>query len=160
MLDHAVILLVDDSEDDITLIRRAFEKAGVANPLHVVRNGDEAVQYLSGTGQYADRAEYPLPDLILLDLKMPGMSGFEVLAWIRQQPGIRALSVVVLTSSDRIKDVNQAYTLGANSFLIKPLDFQNYTELSKAVNDYWIRHVKTAEIFRPAPKPNGPSGRR
>jgi CheY-like chemotaxis protein len=154
MSDHAVILLVDDLEDDRLLVRRAFEKAAVSNPLHCVSSGEEAIQYLGGTGPYANRAEHPLPDLILLDLKMPGMDGFEVLVWLRQQPGFRSIPVVVLTSSDLIKDVNRAYALGANSFLVKPLDFQNYTELGKVINEYWLRKVKTPETFRPPPRPD------
>ena len=155
MTDQAVVLLIDDLEDDLLLIRRAFEKAGLSNPLHCVRSGQEAIEYLTGAGRYADRAEYPLPDLILLDLKMPAMDGFEVLTWIRKQPGIRTIAVVVLTSSELIKDVNRAYALGANSFLTKPLDFENYTELSKVINEYWVARVKTPDSFRPPPKPNG-----
>src|SRR4051812_22677364 len=93
-IDTAVILLVEDREDDIVIIRKSFGKAGLLNPLQVVRNGEEAVAYLMGDKPYANRGEYPLPDLILLDLKMPRMDGFEVLTWIRTQPGIRGLPVV------------------------------------------------------------------
>jgi CheY-like chemotaxis protein len=93
--DQSVILLVEDLADDVLLIRRAFEKAKVINPIHVVPNGEEAISYLNGSGKYANRAEYPLPDLVLLDLKMPGIDGFEVLRWIRQQPGLSSLRVVV-----------------------------------------------------------------
>jgi CheY-like chemotaxis protein len=153
--DHAVILLVDDSEDDIFLVRKSFEKANLPNPLFVVRSGAEAIGYLSGQGRYSNRHENPLPDLILLDLKMPDVDGFEVLTWIRNQPGIRGIAVVVLTSSDQIRDVNQAYALGANSFLVKPMDFQNYIELSKLLREYWMKSVKTPETYRPPPKPNG-----
>jgi CheY-like chemotaxis protein len=153
--EHAVILLVEDREDDVLLIRRAFKKAGLDTPLHVVADGNEAIAYLSGERQYANRAEHPLPDLILLDLKMPGLDGFEILAWIRQQPGIRGIAVVVLTSSDQIRDVNRAYALGANSFLVKPIDFENYTELSRLIHEYWMKTVKVPETFRLPPKPNG-----
>src|SRR5258705_12172576 len=116
--EHAVILLAEDREDDILLVQRAFAKGEIANPLFVVRDGDEAICYLSGIGKYGNRAEYPLPDLLLLDLKMPRTDGFEVLRWVRQQPGLSALRIVVLTSSENIRDVNQAYRLGANSFLV------------------------------------------
>jgi CheY-like chemotaxis protein len=158
--DHAVILLVEDREDDVELVRRAFDKADVPNPIHVIRSGEEVVQYLSGIGPYANRAEHPLPYLILLDLRMPGMDGFEVLSWIRAQEGIRSIPVVVLTSSDLIWDVNRAYELGASSFLVKPMDFQDYTKLGKLISNYWLKTVQTPESFRPAkPKRNGHSGK-
>src|ERR1043166_4419196 len=112
-----VILLVEDREEDVILLRRAFTKANFLNPIQVVSDGDEAIAYLQGAGKYADRSEYPLPKLVLLDLKMPRKDGFEVLQWIRQQPGLSAIRVVVLTASDTVRDVNRAYQLGANSFL-------------------------------------------
>src|SRR5690349_19737256 len=121
-----VFLLVEDNADDVVLVKRAFAKAKVLNPLHITRRGEEAIDYLSGTGKYANRAEFPLPGLVLLDLNMPGLSGFDVLRWIRQQPGLRTLRVVVLTSSDETRDVNLAYQLGANSFLVKPVDFERF----------------------------------
>ena len=153
--DLGVILLVDDREDDAYLVRRAFVGGGVANPVHWVQSGTQAVEYLTGTGHYYDRVEYPLPDLILLDLKMPGMDGFDVLQWIRQQSGFGTIPVVVLTSSNLIKDVNRAYALGANSFLVKPLDFENYAELGKAVNEYWLLRAKPPQTSRPPRKPDG-----
>src|SRR6185312_5104029 len=119
MAEHAVILLVEDEEDYVLLIRRAFAQAKIPNPLQVVWNGEEAIWYLNGVGKYSNRAEYPLPDLILLDVKMPRVNGFEVLKWIRQQPGLAALRVLMLTSSDQIRDINEAYRLGANSFMVK-----------------------------------------
>src|SRR5205814_846191 len=97
--ETGVILIVEDRDDDILLMRKAFHKASMNNPIHVVRDGEEALAYLSGKNKYANRAEYPLPVLVLLDLKLPGMDGFEVLSWIRRQEGIRGLPVVVLTSS-------------------------------------------------------------
>src|SRR4030081_1713917 len=128
MSDHAVILLVEDRPDDVVLIRRAFLKGNIINPLFVVYDGEEAIAYLSGEGKYANREEYPLPDLLLLDLKMPQKDGFEVLQWIRDQPGLKSLRVVVLTSSEDLHEVNHAYELGANSFLVKPLEFENFVE--------------------------------
>src|SRR5260370_9232565 len=99
MPDQSVILLAEDRYDDIFLIRRAFEKGGLLNPLQVVRNGEEVVAYLKGEGKFANRAEYPLPQLLLLDLKMPLMDGFDVLPWLRPHPSLRALRIDVLTSS-------------------------------------------------------------
>jgi CheY-like chemotaxis protein len=106
------------------------------------------MDYLSGEGRYANRAEYPLPALVLLDLKMPGMDGFEVLRWIRQQPGIRGLRVVVLSGSDAMQDVNLAYQLGANSFLIKPVDFDRFVEISQALGGFWLWMSTAPESWR------------
>ena len=158
MSDHAVILIVEDREDDILLVRKAFEKAQLPNPIHFVRDGEEAVLYLRGDGKYSSRAEHPLPDLILLDLKLPRMDGFELLKWIRREPGIRGLPVVVLTSSDQIRDVNKAYQLGANSFFVKELDFKNYVEFSKLLQSYWMKSAKRPEVFRPPTKISGIRG--
>src|SRR5438034_11513986 len=119
-IDFEVILLAEDNENHVLLIRRAFEQAGLVNPLYVVSNGEEAISYLKGEGKYANRDEYPLPCLMLLDLKMPKKDGFEVLEWLRGQPGFSSLRVVVLTTSEELRDVNRAYRLGANSFLTKP----------------------------------------
>jgi CheY-like chemotaxis protein len=150
MSDQALILLVEDSETDVLLTRRAFSKANLLNPLQVVSDGEEAIAYLKGEGKYANRAEYPLPELMLLDLKLPNRNGFEVLRWIRQQPEFRALRVVVLTSSDQIRDVNQAYQLGANSFLVKPVDFEHFVQVSQAVKGYWLWMSRAPEVSRPA----------
>src|SRR6266581_8887827 len=138
MPDTAVILLAEDSDDEVMLIRRAFRDAKLLNPLHVVRDGEEAIAYLKGEGRYANRAEYPLPALLLLDLKMPRKNGFEVLEWIRQQPSLSAMRVVVLTVSTEIRDVNQAYQIGANSFLVKPVDFEQFVSVIRALGGYWL----------------------
>ena len=148
MPEQALILLAEDREDDVILVRRAFQKAKVLNPMHVVRNGAETIAYLKGEGKYSNRAEYPLPELLLLDLKMPGTDGFDVLKWMRQQPGLQAMRVVVLTSSDQIRDVNAAYQLGANSFLVKPIDFERFVEMSQAINGYWLWMSKAPETSR------------
>ena len=148
MADSLVILLVEDSEDDILIIRKAFKRAGILNPVYAVRDGEAAIAYLSGSGKYAIRDEYPLPALVLLDLKLPKVDGFEVLRWIRQTPGVSALRVVVLTSSDRIRDVNLAYQLGANSFMIKEMDFQNTIELARLLRDFWLLKAKAPDAAR------------
>jgi CheY-like chemotaxis protein len=124
-----LILLVDDNRDDLMLIGRAFERAGLRDHIRSLPTGMEAIAYLRGDYPYTDRAIYPVPELVLLDIKMPGTDGFEVLRWIRQQPEFSGLCVVMLTSSDDIRDVNRAYQLGANSFLVKPLEFGNAAEL-------------------------------
>lgn len=146
---EGVILLAEDREEEVMLLRRAFAKANFLNPLHVVSNGEEAISYLQGEGKYANRDEYPLPSLLLLDLKMPRKNGFEVLEWVRQQPGLTALRMVVLTSSDEIRDVNRAYQLGANSFLVKPVDFSSFVQTTQALKGYWLWMSKEPEIARP-----------
>ncbi|HET7790157.1 MAG TPA: response regulator [Gemmatimonadales bacterium] len=132
------ILLVEDDENDVLLIQRAFRNAKLANPLHVVRDGDSAVAYLSGAGEYADRTAHPLPELMLLDLKLPRKSGLEVLAWLRQESGIKRVPVVVLTSSRERRDVDKAYELGANSYLVKPVEFESLLEMVKTLGVYWM----------------------
>src|SRR5947207_15017530 len=105
------------------MVRRSFTKASLQGTLDVVDDGDKAVAYLAGHGGFADRARHPLPVLLLLDLKLPRRSGLEVLAWVRQQPTLKRLPVVVLTSSEESADINRAYDLGANSYLVKPVAF-------------------------------------
>lgn len=149
MPDQAVILIAEDHDDDIVLIRRSLNRAHVFNPLQIVGNGEEVIAYLSGEGKFANRDEFPLPSLLLLDLKMPRMDGFQVLQWIRRQNSLKALRVIVLTSSADIRDVNLAYQLGANSFLVKPMDFENFVEIGKFLNDYWLRTDQEPAISRP-----------
>jgi CheY-like chemotaxis protein len=157
MPDRAVILLAEDEEDYVLLIRNAFEKAHIPNPLHVVWNGQEVISYLLGEGKYSNREEYPLPDLLLLDLKMPRVNGFEVLQWIRQQPSLTPLRILVLTSSEQVRDVNEAYRLGANSFLVKPNDFEDLAYLSRLIREFWLGASKAPDVSRPPRRPNGES---
>lgn len=151
-IDCEVILLAEDNENHVLLIRRAFEQAGLVNPLYVVSNGEECVAYLSGQGKYAKRDEYPLPCLLLLDLKMPKKDGFEVLEWLQSQPTLSMLRTVVLTTSEELRDVNRAYKLGANSFLTKPIDFRDFVQLTAAVKGYWIWLSRAPQIGRANPK--------
>jgi len=144
-----VILLAEDNETDVLLTRRAFKKVGLLNPLHVVSDGELAIEYLSGTGKYSNRAEYPLPVLLLLDLKMPRKNGLEVLEWVRQQPTLRALRIVVLTTSQLFKDVNRAYELGANSYIVKPVEMEQFLRVSETLRGYWLWMNETPEISRP-----------
>jgi len=133
-----VVLLADDDPNDVFLLQRAFQKTNIANPLRVVRDGEEAMAYLGGQDQYADRQLHPLPVLLLLDLKMPRKSGFEVLRWLRQQSGLKRLPVVVLTSSNQNPDINKAFDLGANSYIVKPGGFDSLVEMVKNLNLYWL----------------------
>ena len=137
-LRNSAILLVEDDGADLLLLRRAFRNARIANPLIEVRDGQAAIQYLSGDGEFTDRTHYPLPFLILLDLRMPKLSGFEVLAWIRDQPELAELITVVLTSSDHVPDVTKAHELGANSYLVKPGTFDELVEMVKRIRGRWL----------------------
>jgi len=148
MSDQALFLLIEDTENDVLLIQRAFIKAKILNPLLIVKTAEEAVAYLQGEGRYSNRAEFPLPELILLDLKLPGMDGFDFLRWIRRQEGFATMRIVVLTSSDLMRDVNLAYQLGANSFLVKPVDFERFVEISQALNGYWMWMSKAPDANR------------
>lgn len=136
--DRQAILIVEDDPNDVILIQRAFGKARILNPLQTVPNGDDAVAYLSGEGPFADRQRYPFPVLVLLDLKLPRRSGLEVLEWVREREGLKRLPVVVLTSSKEVADVNRAYDLGANSYLVKPVSFSSLLELVKSLEVYWL----------------------
>jgi len=132
------VLLVEDDENDMLFVLRAFHKSAILNPLQVVRDGDAAVAYLEGTGEYADRKRFPLPVFVLLDLKLPRRTGLEVLRWLKEQPGLRRIPVVVLTSSNKDADVDRAYELGANSYITKPVSFETLLELVKSLQLYWL----------------------
>lgn len=138
MIDESTILLADDNPDDALLMKLAFRKAGIINPIQVVKDGTEAIEYVKGEGPYVDRKRHPFPALLLLDLKMPRLSGFEVLSWIRQQPGLKRLVVIVLTHSNETPDIDRAHDLGANSYLVKPSNFNNFVEMVKSLKSYWL----------------------
>lgn len=143
------ILLAEDDSNDVLLVQRAMRRAQIAHPLRHVEDGQQAMDYLAGQGAFADRACHPLPAVVLLDLKLPRFSGHEVLAWLRQQPGLRRLPVVVLTSSRLPLDLERAYDLGVNSYLVKPPDPERLTELMRQVNSYWLNLNAGPEIVRP-----------
>ena len=132
------ILLVEDEPNDVFLIERAFRKCDCQHALHSVGDGEQAICYLEGTREFADSKKYPLPSLVLLDLKLPRRSGLEVLGWLRSRPdSLKRLPVIVLTSSKQASDINRAYELGANSYLVKPVAFDGLLDLVKAFNAYW-----------------------
>lgn len=140
MITEHSILLVEDNPKDVFLVQRALRKAEVTTPIQVVSDGDAAVNYLSGVGPYGDRALYPLPVVVLLDLKLPRRSGAEVLMWIRQQAQLKRLPVVVLTSSREHVDINRVYDLGANAYIVKPPNFDQLVEILKTLNLHWIAY--------------------
>ncbi|MGH7944146.1 MAG: response regulator [Opitutaceae bacterium] len=123
------VLYAEDEANDAFLMQRAFLKAGVSNPLQIVVDGAAAIQYLSGTGEFSDRKQHPSPCLLLLDLNLPRQSGLEVLQWARDQPALRTLPIVMLTSSSQDRDIGSAYALGANGYLVKPPGSEKLIEL-------------------------------
>jgi CheY-like chemotaxis protein len=146
-----IVLIAEDDSGHLLLLRRAFKQFGYAGPTQYVSDGQETVAYLAGEGKFQRRSEFPLPDFVLLDLKMPRMSGLEVLAWIRTQPTLAQLRTVVLTTSDDLRDIRRAYQLGASSFLTKPVVFTEFKDTVQALFNYWLTLNKTAPSFRPAP---------
>jgi CheY-like chemotaxis protein len=132
------ILLVEDDAADATLVRRGFGKASVVNPIVHLKNGDDALAYLAGADKYSDRTKFPLPVLILLDLKMPGMTGLQLLQWLRTKREVRRIPVVVLTTDDRPSTIKAAYDLGANSYLVKPGDAAEVSRVVQVIQSYWI----------------------
>jgi CheY-like chemotaxis protein len=134
-----LILLIEDNPSDAWLFQRALKKAGVTTRVERLSTGDDAVAYLQGQAPYDNRAAHPLPGIVVLDLKLPRRSGFEVLEWVRSSTGsLRLLPIVVLSSSSMPNDVNRAYSLGANSYLTKPYGASEFTRLASAFRDYWL----------------------
>src|ERR1051326_5880520 len=132
------IPLAEDDPNDLLLLERAFVKVGLSHPRQVVRDGQEVIAYLSGSAPYGDRDRYPLPGLLLLDLKMPRKTGFEVLRWLRSQPGLKRLPAGCLTALNQISDINQAYDLGANSYVVKPGRFDRLLEVVESLEVHWL----------------------
>jgi CheY-like chemotaxis protein len=133
-----VLLHVEDDPNDVLLLQRAFRKANAPLTIQAVTDGDKAVAYLAGVDEYADREKFPLPAVVLLDLKMPRKSGLEVLQWIRSNAALRRAIVIIFTSSKHDEDVNKAYEIGANSYLVKPVGFDMLVDVAKMIQQYWI----------------------
>ena len=142
----ATILLVEDSEDDVFFMRRALKLAGVTNPLQVAPDGQVAMDYLGGVGQFANREEFPLPAIVLLDLRLPLIPGFEVLKWLRSQTQFECVPVIVLTSSREDRDMQRAYALHANSFLVKSPDPSHTAGMVKTLTEYWLRYNEVPAV--------------
>jgi two-component system response regulator len=137
-VDSRIILLVEDNPDDVVLTLRAFKKNHILNPVVVARDGVEALDYLHGKGPHANRDTAVQPVVMLLDLKLPRLSGLEVLHHVRSDPRTALLRVVVLTSSREDQDIAQSYTLGANSYIRKPVDFDNFLTAVGQLGMYWL----------------------
>jgi CheY-like chemotaxis protein len=149
----ALILLVDDSPMDIELTADAFRVARFANRVETAKGGQAAIDYLFGNGEFADRQLYPLPDLILLDLKMPGIDGFEVLRRLKEKAPLKRLPVVILTSSREEGDRALSYDIGANSYLVKPVSFRDFIEVVKKIEDYWLSLNVGPPVIHDASRP-------
>jgi CheY-like chemotaxis protein len=147
------VLYAEDEENDVFLMQHAFSEADVSHELKVVRDGDEAIEYLRGAGDYADRQQYPLPCLLLLDLRLPKKTGMEVLKWIRNETSVSTLPVIVLTSHSQDADVHRAYVQGANAFLVKPSSPAELTKMVKTIDNFWLSQNRTSErswnLFQP-----------
>ncbi len=142
------ILLVEDDENDVLVMTMALEKAGLACPIRVARDGREAQDYLSGTDKFADRHEYPLPYLILLDLKLPRVMGLEVLKWLRERPEFDSTIVLILSSSSMPEDVQGAYHLHANGYLVKPYNLEKLQLMTQAIKEFWYLQNQHSDASR------------
>lgn len=140
MTGSDTILHVEDRPEDVTILQYAFKQAEIHNPVQVVTDGQQAIDYLSGNGPYANRTQFPFPCLILLDLKMPIKMGMQVLQWIRNQPALKSVIVIILTSSIHEGDIKRAYEFGVNAFLVKPSDARVTIDMCKAIKHFWLVH--------------------
>lgn len=136
------VLLAEDNADEAMLMQRAFKMCGLQRPPHIVRDGLEAIAYLKGEGKFSDRTMHPYPQIIILDLKMPKASGFEVLAWLKEHQDQMVIPTIVWSSSSDLRDVKRAYCLGANGYLCKPVDFQEFKTMVGEILRYWDRCLK------------------
>jgi CheY-like chemotaxis protein len=141
------ILVVEDDENDVFFLQNALKGAGIKSSVHVARDGRHALDYLAGAGGFADREQFPLPVLILLDLKLPQVMGLDVLRWIRARPELR-MPVIILSASKNEADIEAAYRLGANAYLVKPNAVSNLLAMARAIKDFWLTHNTSPEQKR------------
>jgi len=140
------VLLVEDDLNDIFLVKRAFKLAHVRSPLQVVTDGLEAMHYLKGEDKFADRQAFPLPKLVVMDIKMPRRSGFDVLEWAKHDPLLRRIPIVIVSSSEDPADINRAYELGANAYMVKPVDYRAVEHLFQSITQYWGLECAKPEV--------------
>lgn len=154
----AVILQVEDDDNDVLLLQYAFRTARISNPLQSVPNVPRAIDYLNGRGEFSDRTLFPFPCLVLSDIKLPGETGLELLQWIRAQAALRGLVVIMLTSSASPAEIDLAYELGANSFIIKPAGADKLVELVKSLHGYWIEQNRFSSTLTSPGSQHGAPG--
>src|SRR3954471_20328755 len=133
------VLMADDSEEDIFFVQRAFEKSGVADLFPSVRDGKEAIGYLRGEGAFSDRKKFPFPNVLLTDLKMPGMDGFALLEWLQEHTECKVIPTIALTSSSIERDIHAVYALGGNAYLVKPSSFNEMQAIVELIYQFWSR---------------------
>ncbi len=154
------ILVVEDDANDTFFLEYAFEEAGITESVQVVTDGQQAIDYLSGNGRYTDRERFPFPSLVLLDLKLPVKMGLDVLRWIQQRAELRSLLVLVLSSSAETREVDEAYRLGARSYLLKPLSVEKRLMMAKRIKEYWLELNQFPSLNSSPNKPGGGSRRK
>jgi CheY-like chemotaxis protein len=145
------ILLLEDDENDVLIFKKALQKAGIANPVYRVKDGQEGIHYMAGDGEFSDRQRFPLPKVIICDLKMPRKTGLEFLAWLKKNPRLMVIPTIVLTSSQEDRDIANAYVLGANTYFIKPATFLEMQTLVNRIRDYWSSAIKPKRLDHPPP---------
>jgi len=131
------ILLAEDDENDLYLLKRALQKIGIPHSVHICRDGEEATNYLQGSGTYSDRGQFPFPSIIITDLKMPRKSGFEILRWLNDHPECHVIPVIVLSASNEPQDIKEAYRAGANCYLMKPSKFDDLKKILRVTFEFW-----------------------
>jgi CheY-like chemotaxis protein len=134
---NLTVLIVEDDLNDELLLRKALTREGINNPIHVVNDGTEAIQYLQGEGQYFDRLQFPFPSVIFTDLKMAHMDGFDILRWLRAHPECSVMPLIILTASKMDADIKKAYQLGANAYLVKPTKLEDLQAMVRAAYEFW-----------------------
>ncbi len=144
---NPTILLVEDDENDALFLRMALKDAGVQNSVQVARDGEQALDYLNGTGAYAERGRHPLPYLVLLDLKLPHVMGLDVLKSLRKKAELASVIVIVLTASTNPSDVDSAYKLGANAYLVKPTSFEELQVIARCIKEFWLERNEPGTLF-------------
>ncbi len=144
------VLHVDDDPNDTELLQAASRQAGVPFALQHIQDGEHAIAYLNGLGDFADRRRYPVPSLIILDLKLPRTSGFEVLKWMREHPQYAGIPIVVLSGSENQDDIQRCYSMGANSYIVKPLEYQALIRVVETLHTVWLARPLRREETAPA----------